>query len=99
MKAVYELSPETEQRLELDMFLRLDADGLPIHRGNDYERHLYARKLRLDGKTREEARQALMELDLGDVPAKSVSRYIDDVLDSILVGFYNTQPIYEEVDL
>ena len=97
MRALYELPPEIEQRLELDMLLRLTFEGYPKNKGNDYERHLFARRLRINGKSRDEVKEALFDLGLDDVSAGQKAQYVDDVLDSVLVGFSNTQPIYQEV--
>ena len=97
MKAVFELSPELELRLDVDIKCRLDSDGIPLHKGNDYERHLFARKLKLEGKSREQTREALSVLGLEDVSDRKRERYLDDILDSILVGYSELSlPIYTE---
>jgi len=100
LRATFELSPELESRLKNDMQLRLGPDGKPVTKGNDYERHLFARKLAEDGKTREQTKQALLELGLDDIPVAKRERYINDVLNSILVGYSETvddmEPVYME---
>jgi len=97
LKPVYTLSPEALAKLEYDLHVRLKADGTPVTPGNDYERHLYARKLRLEGKTRKQTWAALVALGLDDIPPNKRRSYLDDVLNSILVGYSdNPLPIYEE---
>lgn len=97
MRAVFELSPELESRLNIDMNLRLGSDGFPLHKGNDYERHLFARKLKLEGKSREEAKEALEAFGLDDISNRKRESYVNDVLDSILVGYSELGlPIYVE---
>ena len=93
-------SPETAalvEKAERDMRARLDPAGMPLHLNNDYERHLFARRLRLEGRSREEARQALIDLGLEDVMLDRRVQYVNDILDSILVGYSNKPlPIYGE---
>ncbi len=97
MRATFEISPDLELRLKTDIERRLGPDGTPLHKGNDYERHLFARKLRLEGKTREQAREALEALGMDDVSSNKRERYLDDILDSILVGYSEfSLPIYIE---
>ena len=86
------------EKTSRDMALRLDIFGLPLHPGNDYERHLFAHKLKLEGKDRDEVREALFALGLEDVAEDKRDKYVEDVLDSILVGFSdNPLSIYMEV--
>ena len=95
MKSVYTLTPEQEAALERDMLLRLDADGYPIHHGNDFELHLFARKLKQGGASRAEVVDALRPLVITKVPFGKVEQYISDIVDSILVGFGNL-PIFTD---
>ncbi len=95
MKPVYTLSPEAEEKIKTDMEFRLGPNGIPVHKGNDYERHLFARYCRLKGMSRDEVRIALFGLGLDDISPSKRSAYVEDVLSSILVGFDNTAPIYE----
>ena len=87
-----------DEKAGLDMQLRLDINGIPLHPGNDYERHLFARRLKLEGKSRDEVRQALIDLGLNDVSDNRRSKYLEDILNSVLVGFSETPlPVYMEV--
>lgn len=95
-KVGYRLSPEVERKLEIDIATRLDTEGKPILPGNDYERHLFARRLRLAGKTKNETESALVCLGLEDIPPNKKESYVKDILNSVLVGFDNTEPIYGE---
>ena len=84
-----------EDKLLYDTENRLWPDGKPIHKGNDYERHLYARKLREEGKSRVDVTLALYELGLDDISESQRGQYVQDILDSILVGFSdNPLPIF-----
>jgi len=84
-----------EEKLQFDTKSRLGPDGQPLHAGNDYERHLYARKLREEGKSRTDVLLSLYELGLDDISESKRGQYVQDVLDSILVGFSdNPLPIY-----
>jgi len=97
MQAVYQLSPELEERLEFDMLTRLESNGFPTHRGNDYERHLLARKLRIEGKSRQGVSDLLFALGLEDISINKRASYVEDILNSVLVGFsHSPLPIYEE---
>ena len=78
-------------KLEADMSLRLTAGGLPKNSLNDYERHLYARRLRLEGLSYEQVRNALLDLGLTDVSIGQRLSYVEDVLHSIIVGFPNAE--------
>lgn len=81
-----------------DIESRLDYKGFPINPGNDYERHLFACKLRQEGKERGEVREALFDLGLEDVAENKRDKYVEDILNSILVGFSDTPlPVYLEV--
>lgn len=74
-----------------DIAVRLE-NGLPVHPDNDYERHLYALSLRRQGKTQQEVAAALVALGLSDVhPAKRAS-YVNDVVNSVIVGFNRKSP-------
>jgi hypothetical protein len=98
MKVVYVLSTEGEEKLRSDIALRLNDQGYPRTPGNDYELHLFARNLKNRGLTRQEVRDRILFLGLNHIPANKRESYINDILDSVLVGFNleNPQPIYEE---
>ena len=84
-----------EEKIKFDTENRLGSDGKPLHKGNDYERHLYARKLREEGKSRVDVLLSLYELGLDDISENKRGQYVQDILDSILVGFSdNPLPIY-----
>ena len=84
-------NPSPQERIRRkakhDLKLRLGKDGLPLNPSNDYERHLYALKLRWEGKSKAEVATALLTLGLGDVPAPKRLGYIQDILNSFIVGF------------
>ncbi len=75
-----------QDKIDFDMGLRL-INGKPANPENDYERHLYARKLHLQGHSRDFIKGALLGLGLADVSPKARGRYIEDVLHSAIVGF------------
>ena len=84
-----------DKKLDDDTARRL-RDNAPVHPGNDYELHLLARKLRLEGKDRKEVRAVLMTL-VNHIPQDKRANYLADILDSILVGFCdNPLPAYIE---
>lgn len=86
---------ENNSKITDDLKHRLGADGRPLHPGNDYERHLYALSLRLQGRSRKEVEKALFDLGLKDVSAPKRAEYVRLVLESQLVGFGNI-PSFEE---
>ena len=92
---------DLEAKLTLDTKIRLDENGLPRNQFNDYERHLYARKLHLDGLTESEVREKLLQLNLSDIPFRAKEKYITDILNSLIVGFPNKEgkllPVYEQI--
>jgi len=90
------LSPEIEAKIASDTETRLDSEGKPLHPENDYERHLYSRCLRARGLSRESIEQELLRLGLNDVSINKRKRYINDILDSVLVGFGDL-PAYREI--
>ena len=96
------LPPDILEKLKYDISTRLGPDGLPLHEGNDYERHLYARKLMLEGLSREQVREALFQLDLTDIPSNKWVSYVEDITHSAIVGFPNPEgnllPVYAEKD-
>ena len=98
MRAIYHLSPEQEAALDQDIQLRLDAEGYPIHPGNDYELHLCARKLRNGGMSREEVRATLLPMVITKIPFAKAEQYTSDIVDSILVGFGDL-PVYGKEEL
>lgn len=87
-----------EQKADLDMLSRLNSEGKPLHSNNDYERHLYARRLRQQGRARGEAKVTLAELGLDDIREGKRESYLNDILDSVIVGYSdNPLPVYLEV--
>ena len=56
---------------------------------NDWDLHLYALVLRSQGVERLDVESKLLELPLIHVPQNKKERYINDVLDSIVVGYKN----------
>lgn len=93
MNPVYKLNPEQEAEIEMAMQLRLDAEGYPTHPGNDYELHLFARKLKQGGASREEVKAILLPMVITKVPFAKAEQYVSDIADSIIVGFGDL-PIY-----
>ena len=91
---------DIEAKLAQDMVSRLTIEGMPRNLGNDYERHLFARRLALMGKGREEVANALWALGLADVPINRRANYVEDVLSSVLVGLPSEGkpmlPVYQE---
>lgn len=79
------LELKLRQKLARDIKERLTPEGKPKDSTNDYERHLYARKLFLEGKTLGEVAKALAELGLADVMPHKREKYLADVLLSSLV--------------
>lgn len=88
---------QAQTKLEYDLKHRLGPDGKPLNPQNDYERHLYARSLKLKGKSRAQVARALFDLGMDDIPALKRNRYIADILESALVGFGGNLPAFEEV--
>ena len=86
IEATYIINEAVEAKLTYDTATRLNDVGLPLHPDNDYERHLYARKLRLEGYSRDEVRENIIALGLEDIPANKKYQYIEDLLDSVIVG-------------
>ncbi len=86
------------RRVYADMQTRLTDEGWPRNPTNDYERHLCALRQRRRGYSRDQVRRMLLSM-VSDVPLNKQSQYVEDVLNSVVVGFPTEHPlgVYMEV--
>lgn len=92
--------PELREKVKADIQARDRGKGYAFDLDNDWDLHLYTMLLRQTGKSKDEVRATLAALPLiGVVEAKKES-YIEDVLNSCVVGFEDPEralPVYLKV--
>ena len=98
MPITYDHIPlELKGKVEADIQSRERGEGYEFNLDNDWELHLYSMLLRQAGKNKEEVRKTLSALPLVGVPAVKRESYIEDVLNSCVVGFESPEralPVY-----
>ena len=80
---------DLQRKLDADTIIFIRPNGLPEDPLNDYQRRLFARRLKLSGRNQEEIKIALLALGLDDVSPGKRLNYIRDILNSVIVGFPN----------
>jgi hypothetical protein len=87
-------------KVEADLEVRASNGGFQLDIANDYQLHLYALYLRINGRGEEEIKNELLGMPL-QVPEHKKARYVDDIVHSLIVGFPNNEgellPVYMEV--
>jgi len=74
-----------------------DKQGFQFQFDNDWDLHLYALVMNQQGKSKDEARNILLALPLTGIPSRKKVSYVEDVLNSIIVGYEHGKealPIY-----
>lgn len=91
------IPPEILKRIDHDLKTRKGANGYAFNLDNDWDLHLYTRLLKQSGRSKDEARQTLLALPLNGIPKHKRNSYVEDVLDSIVVGYAEPKkglPVY-----
>ena len=91
------IPPELRKKVEADIESRDRGEGYAFDLDNDWDLHLYSMLLRQTGKNKDEVRGILADLPLLEVPAVKRESYIEDILNSCVVGFESPEralPVY-----
>lgn len=91
---------ELRGRIQSDLDKRTKGSDYYFNLDNDWDLHLYALVLRCKGHTKEYIRKEFESFDMDEVPLKKKNSYIEDVLNSIIVGFEPEEtalPVYMKV--
>ena len=92
--------PELRGKVEADIKARDKGEGYAFDLDNDWDLHLYTMLLRQTGKGKAEVREILSALPLKGVTEAKRGSYIEDILNSCVVGFADPEhalPVYQEV--
>lgn len=96
----YSIPAHIRKRIEHDLKTKRTASGYRFNLDNDWDLHLYTRLLKQSGKSKDEARQILLAFPLVGIPKRKRESYVEDVLDSIVVGYAVPKkglPVYIQV--
>jgi len=91
------IPPELRKKVEADIEDRDRGEGYAFDLNNDWDLHLYIMLLRQTGKNKDQAREILSAMPLLGVPETKRKTYIEDVLNSCVVGYADPEralPVY-----
>ena len=80
------------ERVAANLTERLKNGEFQFNMDNDWDLHLFTLVLKQNGKTMDEVREILSNLPLIGIPKNKRESYIEDILNSLVVG-YSEHPL------